>query len=276
MDMAKAKSVIIALLFAFNLFLLFSILTYFKGQGIQIETIKNAEAILKARGVTLECSIPRTSKAVRRLEFGNGRLDREAIAAKLLGGAYAAADEAAVFEDAGKKLEFRSGTEFVFIDDKADSEIMADSDGEVKKAAREYLKDKGLINGKYVVDDLKRSKDGSVAVTFVESYDGFLVFDNYCIVTVTAGGITRLEYGRLQITGFSAGKVEDPATAYQVLLAHFKEGGGQVITSIDNGYKYPEDYPMEAMESVELLPVWRVKIKGASAPEYLGTIDTEE
>ena len=110
-------------------------------------------------------------------------------------------------------------------------------------------------------------------MTFVENYDGFLVYDNYCMVTITSEGITKLEYGKRQINGFTTVKIEDMADAYQVLLANFKEGSDQVITDIDIGYKYQGDQIMDNIQYAELLPVWRIKIKGASEPLYLSTSD---
>lgn len=284
MDLPKAKSVIIVMLIAFNVFLLFNNWNSFKGQGIQKETIENTEAILKARGVTLECDIPRTSKGAHKLKYGNGKLDRAAIADKLFGETLMeakpfgksnmAAGEAASFEYDGKKLVFSSGTKFVFINDKPGSEVDISKDDEVKKFAQKYMRDMGLIDGKYIMDELKRSQAGSVAVTFIEDYNGLLVYDNYCTATITGKGITRLEYGKLQIVGFTPERVQDLAAAYQVLLANYKEGGKHVITSIDIGYKFSEGYSMDAIQSVELLPVWRVKIKDAPKPDYFSTIDT--
>ncbi len=276
MDLARAKSVIIALLVAFNLFLLFNNLIYFRGQGVQKETIKNTEVILKARGVTLECPIPSASKGTHRLKYGNGKLDRSAIALNLLGGLNRANDDWNGFEYAGKKLVFSSDTEFVFTDDNPASEIDVGAEAVVKKAAQEYLKNKGLLNGRYVVDELKRGQNGSVVVSFIEVYDGFLIYDNYSKITLNSKGVAQLEYRKLQIIGFSAGKVEDLAAAYQVLLAHFKEGSEQVITRIDNGYKYTDEYSIDGMESAELLPVWRIKIKADPVPLYLGALDDEK
>lgn len=273
MDLAKAKSVIIVILLAFNFFLLFNNLTYYNGQGVRKETVENAAAILKARGVTLESSIPTNPKGSFRLVYGNGKLDRTDLAEKLLGESYVAASDGKGFEYADKKLVFSSDTEFVFTDGKPALEADAGNADEAKKAARKYLEDKGLLSGKYVVDELTRNQDGSLVVKFIENYRGFLVYDNYSTVTVAAKGITRLEYGKLQIIGFSADKVEDLTAAYQVLLANFKEGSRQVITNIDIGYRYLPDHSMNGVESVELLPVWRVKIKGASEPVYLNAFD---
>ena len=277
MDLAKAKSIIIVMLVAFNLFLLFNNLTYFKGQGVQKETIENAEKILNARGITLENNISTYSKETHRLQYGNGTLDKAAMAEKLLGDSYVIAQDGKVFENADKKLEFFSDTIFMFMDDKPSSKVDVGNIDNVGRVARAYLKDKDLSIDDYIVDLIQHNKDGSVTMTFIEKYHDFLVYDNYCIATMNANGIKQLEYGRRQIVGFSPKKLEDQVDAYQVLLAHFTEDKELVITNIDIGYKYLEDQSMDEIESLELLPIWRVKIKDVPDPLYLGTpVGTEE
>lgn len=277
MDLAKAKSIIIVMLVAFNLFLLFNNLTYFKGQGVQKETIENAEKILNARGITLENNISTYLKETHRLQYGNGTLDKAAMAEKLLGDSYVIAQDGKVFENADKKLEFFSDTIFMFMDDKPSSKVDVGNIDNVGRVARAYLKDKDLSIDDYIVDLIQHNKDGSVTMTFIEKYHDFLVYDNYCIATMNANGIKQLEYGRRQIVGFSPKKLEDQVDAYQVLLAHFTEDKELVITNIDIGYKYLEDQSMDEIESLELLPIWRVKIKDVPDPLYLGTpVGTEE
>jgi len=295
MDLPKAKVVIIVMLIAFNVFLLFNNLSSYEGQGIHKETIENTKVILAGRGVTLECSIPRTSKAAYRLEFGNGRLDREDIVVKLFGEEFLSSElsgkpqiaavlsdesdmenrQLASFEYDGKKIEFLSGTKFIFTDDEPDYSANTGNDYEVIMIAMKYLKENKLLDGKYVFDEpLKREPDGKVIVTFIQEYEGLLVYDNYCIVTLTNKGITGLEYGKLQIKGFTPGRVQDLASAYQVLLAKYTEVNKKVITDIDIGYKYSEGEFTQDMQSLELLPVWRVKIKDAPEPDYLSTNET--
>jgi len=53
MDVARAKSIIIIMLIAFNLLLLVNNLSHAGGKGVPKETIRNTEAILKQRGVIL-------------------------------------------------------------------------------------------------------------------------------------------------------------------------------------------------------------------------------
>jgi|LSQX01.3.fsa_nt_gb regulatory protein YycI of two-component signal transduction system YycFG len=275
MDGAKAKNVVIVLLLAFNIFLLFINLTFVRGEGIRKETIENTEAILSQRGVTLECSIPTTSNALNRLEYTIEKLDRNSIAMRLLGGQFEVSNQGDEFFHESKKLRFISDTQYEFTDSQPGSNVDLTSDERARRAAQSFLKDSGTLDGgKYIEDGLTRNQDGSVTVAFVESYEGYLIFDNYCIVTLDQKGVRQLLRGRLQVKGFTV-KSGERFEAYQALLARFKMGSSVVITAIDSGYKL-EEAMTDGVESVEMLPAWRVTVKGKSEPLYLYPHISEE
>lgn len=274
MDLTKAKSVIIVLLVAFNVFLLANIFIISGRQDVHAKTIMNAELILNKRGVMLECEIPAVSSGTRRLEYGNEEIDRTGAVKKLLGKEYEISGGGTVFEHLGKKIVFKSGTEFEYADEQPSPDTDIRSDDKAAEAAMRFLKDKGLAEGKYVVDEIKKDTDGNVTVYFIESYDNMLLFDNYCIVTIGEKGVSRLVYSKLKVNGFTQNKVEK-FEAYQALLAYFKGDGKQVVTAIDNGYKL-NGYSMDAIESIELLPVWRIKIKGEDEPVFISAGDLKD
>lgn len=143
---------------------------------------------------------------------------------------------------------------------------------EAEETAMKFMKEKGLLSGKYVLDHAARNDDGTWVMDYIETYGGSLLFDNYFSVTVSGGRVIRLEYQRHQFRGLS-GESTEQFEAYQALLAYFKEGSNIVITSIDSGYKL-EEPSMKEVESVELLPVWRVKIEGMPEPVYISPHDT--
>ncbi|MGI6668275.1 MAG: two-component system regulatory protein YycI [Acetivibrionales bacterium] len=271
MDISKAKIIIIVLLAAFNVFLLVNIFIISGGQDIHAKTIKNAELILNSRGITLECDIPGKTSGFRRLEYGNGEIDRKASAKKLLGKEYEISGEGEIFEHSGKKIVFKSGTKFEYTDEQPAPGMDIRSDDKAADAALKFLKDKGLLEGKYVADDIMRDADGSVTVHFVEKYDNMLLFDNYCTVTIGEKGVSRLVYSKYEVNGFTQSKVEE-FEAYQALLGYFEGGGSRVITSIDSGYKLG-GCPMEEIESIELLPVWRIKLKDEPDPVFISPND---
>jgi regulatory protein YycI of two-component signal transduction system YycFG len=274
MDLAKAKGVIIALLLAFNLFLLYNNLSYYKDRGIQKETIQSAVTILKARGITLDFEIPQKAIKLRKLVYGNGKLDRAKTAGSLLGLSDRQPAVGEAMEAGAKKLLFTTDTAFVFSDGKPNAKVNINDTAAASRFAREYLEKAGLLSGKYVIDSVKSNGDGSITLYFIEKYDNYLVFDNYCRMTLSDKGVLKLEYSKLQILHFSTAKEKNEASAYQVLLANYQKSGERVITAMDIGYKYLGGQALENAETAELPPVWRVKMKGVEEPDYLSTVST--
>lgn len=271
MDVAKAKTVVIIMLIAFNLFLLANNLMYYDSQTVSKDMLENTVTILKQRGVTLECEIPSSAGEGYRLVYIAGELDRDSIAMKLLGKGYeTSADGNVMFHD-GKRLEFDGDTRFTYTD-KASVQIDNVSEKEAREAALSFMKNKGLLNGRYVPDETAQNNDGGWVFDYIESYNGSLLYDNCFTVRVKGKTVAALVYQKQQIKGFSSNGIER-IEAYQALLSRFKEGSDAVITSIDSGYKLDESR-MDEMESVELLPVWRVKIKGEPDPIYIRSHDS--
>ncbi len=287
MDLAKAKNIVIGLLVAFNIFMLFINAPHFSAGKVSKETIENTEIILKSRGVTLETDIPTASKKARRLVYGIEKLDRRQVLNKFFGEDYTVSGDLGEalgidtrYEYDDMVLRFTGGGAFVFTDKSPDDRVETDGTGNVKsdaarKAARGFLKEHGLLSSKYVVDELHREPDGGISVIFIEKYDDFLVFDNFCVVTVSAAGIKRAEYSWIQVKGFSEDIPGETTNAYQALLAHYKDVCDDVITDIDIGYKYYMYDAMEGMETLELVPVWRIKLKEESTPKYLSIHSSE-
>jgi len=131
----------------------------------------------------------------------------------------------------------------------------------------------GLTNDKYRVDELRKESDGSLTIVLMEQYEGFLLYDNTCKITFSERGIRRIDYKKLQVKGFTPEKVAH-IEAYQALLAYFESGSNVTISSIDNGYKLDET-GLEGMESIELLPTWRIGIKDGR-PVFISSHNTDE
>jgi len=310
MDLAKAKSIMVIILVTFNIFLLSINLSYSREQGIQPDTIRNAVSILNARGVKIECKIPENPNRTSKLIYGAGKLDKRAILKAFSEEIPSEQGDINVYEYNGKRLAFSGDTKFTYYDESPNEKINITKDDEAVKYARNYLKNKGLLKGKYILDEVSANQDGSFTIRFVEKYYDFLIFDNYITVTLTGKGLREIEYNKVEVLGFSAVASKDIAAAYQVLLAHFRQSievsgnrgnetngeneasntsvesaassavngefgqDGVVITQIDIGYKFAPDQSINGIESMELLPVWRVKMKGISEPLYLNTYDS--
>jgi regulatory protein YycI of two-component signal transduction system YycFG len=273
MDVSKAKVIIIVLLAAFNIFLLSSNLTHVRSENTS-EIISNTVTILKQRGITLECGIPKEMGTFHGLRYGNGKLDRASIAGKLLGGTYELPDKGDVYENNGKKLEFSGDMKFVFTEAHPSSGFDLRNDDKLKKTVQDFLKGTGLIDKNYVIDQYTRNQDGNITVKFIEKYENYLVYDNYCKVSLTAAGIMRLDYSKYQIIGFSNGKIVQ-TEAYQALLAYYKDGADKTLTGIDCGYIL-DNSNLDGKESVEVPLVWRAKVKGESNPVFLNVETSED
>jgi hypothetical protein len=272
MDVSKAKNVVIVLLLAFNIFLLVSSFVFQNSQGVSRETLENTRTILAQRGITLECEIPSKPGGANRLVYIKSELDREDIAASMLGKDYEVSADGTGYYSPAAKIEFIDADRFIYTAGTGGGSAGAFSVKEAEEAAMKFMKEKGLLDGKYVQDQAVKNGDGSWTLDYIEAYGGSLLYDNCFSVTVNREAVSRLDYRKRRFKGFSNENIEQ-FEAYQALLAYFKEGNGIVITSIDSGYKLEEPSMKEA-ESVELLPVWRVKIKGMSEPVYISSHDS--
>jgi hypothetical protein len=273
MDVSKAKTVIIVLLVAFNIFLLANNFIYHDTQGASRETLENAVRILEQRGVELECGIPVTEGGSHhRLVYMQAVLDRERIATTLLGENRETQDNS-YYLSATKKLIFSGEASFVYTDQMVlTSEANRFDQAEAAETAYGFMKDKGLLDGKYVLDRADRGNDGSFILHYIEKYEGQLLFDNYFTIQLNDKVIMSVEYQRYQIKGFSAEIIEQPEV-YQTLLSYFMNDSDVVITSIDSGYKLTDDTTADTIESIEPLPVWRVVVKGETEPLYISPHD---
>lgn len=281
MDWARAKSIILILLAALNIFLLAKVVIDSGGQGISRETILNMEKILDRRGVRLECTIPRYDKDTPRLIFGSGKANQAAYAKKLLGESYTAEKsdgQENTYISGTRTLTFTSGNSFTYIDKKPDQKVDIIHISETEKYVRKFLKDKNIDNSSYVLDAEPVKQGSEVVFNFTEKYKDFLVFDNYLKAVVSENGVTRLEVRHKEIKGFSADKVRDISAAYQILLEHFNGDENTVITDVDIGYRDDTvNLEQEGLQSSEQLPVWRIKVKGTAEPiRYFGASDGKE
>ena len=276
MDWARAKSIILFLLFAFNIFLLTNIYGYVRDQGIAVETIQNTEKILESRGIRLDCTIPRYNKDTPKLVLDNERPDWPVLAEKLLGKGYVEGESVGTYINGSKKLSFDKNEALSYIDDKPADKVDLKRKNSVEKYVHDFLTDKGLVVSSYILDEKKVNSDDSIYLSYLEKYKGFLVYDNYARVTAIEKGITGIVAQRRHITGLSTLKTSNITTAYQVLLGNYDGSTAATITGIDIGYKDSGVLDLNGIESSEQLPVWRVKIKEAAEPRYFRTADGKE
>ncbi len=269
MDVAKAKNIIIVVLLVFNILLLYNNIMRGEAQAVSKDVTKSTEQILMAKGVKLECEIPGDTNGINRLRYSNVPLDRQQLIKKFMGAGFLSSENAKVFESEDGVLEFVDDNNISYVNKKPKLKLDLKSNNAIKKAAKTFLRAKGLWENRFIIDKLVSNKDGSVYISFIEEYNDLLIFDNYCNITMTPEGNIKLFYGKHQIIEFST-EVEDLVYAHQALLSYFKQDNyNSTITDIDIGYKIPKDENQTDNESSEMSPVWRIKVRNVDDPLYL-------
>lgn len=280
MDSARAKSIILILLVVFNLFLFSRVVADNGSQSVSKETIANMSKILDSRNVSLAIKLTRYRSNTPKLEFGNGGLDSEfkgSLVKKLLDEPIVKkvdSDSNAVYESGDRKITFNGDISFTYLNGSPKETVDTVHISETEKYVKEFLKKYGLYKTSYIIDE-KPSKQGSeVVFSYIEKYKGYLVFENYLKIKVSAKGVTYLKVRQRNI--IKLGKVVDILAAYQILLDNFKGNDKVEITAVDIGYMISADYEQNKLQSSEQPPVWRVKIKGADKPRCFQASDGKE
>lgn len=278
MEWAKAKSIIIVLLAAMNVFLLSRIIMDYGSQGLSKEAISNMAMILKSRGVEINCKVPLYDRDTPRLVFGNGIFNTEAQVERLLGMKLSSDvkfnGQETVFENGLKKLTVTGPNSFIYQDGMPDAYVNTGDLDEAEKYLKNFLKERKLDNRMYVPDGMPAVNSDGIVFTYLEKFKGFLVFGNYLKAVVTDKGVTLLEASHRNITGFSPERINDISTAYQVMLENFDGLEKTVISAIDLGYKDVASQDQSDVQSSEQLPVWRIKVNGEY--RYFGASDGKE
>jgi YycH protein. len=280
MDSARAKSIVLILLVAFNMYLLSRVVVANGYQQVSKETIANTGKILESRNVELDCKLTRYNSDTPKLEFGNSGLsntDMGIIAGKFLGEPYVkleTSDSNPVYERDKKKITFNDKFGYTYEDKNPTGTVDIIHIKETEKYLKEFFKKKGLGYNSFTLDE-QPVKQGSVIVfNYIEKYKSFLVFENYMKVKVSDKGVSYLEVWQREIINLT--RNVSILAAYQILLDNFTGDDKVIITSVDIGYKLPADYEQNQLQSSEQLPVWRVKIKGDNQPKYYSVSDGKE
>jgi hypothetical protein len=228
MDWAKAKSIMLIMLLALNLFLVTRITSYASISETPSATIKNTETILRTRNVVLECDIPRYQRDAAKLVLGDYDYDMNMLD-KL---AMVTDDNRVIYnsgEKSGKAAENAKATDemaaSLYNIQNGDQYTSLSTASSRVKSAEDYVRNtltgSNLLSSSYVLDEARQNPDGSLELIFIEKFGDMLVFDNYAIVTVNNKKMEEYEAKRREIIGFSDEKLNDFAAAYQILLKNY-------------------------------------------------------
>ncbi|MDP4094049.1 MAG: two-component system regulatory protein YycI [Bacillota bacterium] len=258
MDWSKAKNILIAVLVALNVFLLINNNIYSKESKVSSETVENTIKALEAKGVTVNCEIPRTETNPGRLTYEDYKLDAKEIAQKLLGNIKLPGQPVynQKITNGDKELTFENSNLFDYTDTNPKSSLNISDKSKVEQYVKSYLGKIGLPVSEFSLDSYERENKDCINLVYYQKYKGYIVFDSYSKVTVTNKGITALKcsYKKpLDITDKSSKKI---VSVCQILLKEYMDPGRQNISGINLGFL---EYNLEnnTREYYDR-PVWRI------------------
>lgn len=260
MDWSKAKSILILIFLALNLFLLAFIMTYSFGNGVSKETVSNTVDILSGRGVKLECEIPLYKTDTPRLVYESGRKDMLVLIKKLLGeDSYSEEDIKAgsSLTKGSRKITINPDNTLVYTNDTPSDNIDLSNREKLEKQVKKLASNAGIKISAYMLDDYIANPDGSISLVFIEKYKKFPVYGNRLAITVVSEGIRSIEFNCRKIKGLIRESPVKVIPVYQILLKEYNTGKSAVILKIDLGYRGMAGHDPEMLESSEG-PVWRI------------------
>jgi len=275
MDWSRAKTILIYVVLTLNIILLLFISSYKLDINASRQMIADTTQIMKNRGIVIECEIPVYNDKSPWLIFEDGRLDRHKLMEKLfnkIGTAKDYIEDKEELSEGSRKVTFLGSSWFKYSDENPSEHIDIFDRDEAEKYVKSFLSGLGLYIPQYKLDNFVVNPDNSITFHYIEKKNGFLVFDNFTVVTLAGGGVSSLEYKHREIKGFTSDSLP-VLPAYKILLKNFSYGENITITGIDIGFKGYK--PEQEIKEYSEAPAWRITIKGGT-PRFFKASDGEE
>jgi len=276
MDWGRAKSILIIMLLALNIFLLANIFLISAGDAFRGQDVSAASRILEKRGVGLKCRIPASANSVGKLFFKETAVNRPAVFKRLFGSAQnppSFTSPGAKIADGSKTLNFEGDNSFTFEDKHPSVDINLAGPGGNGENIKKLLAEMRLPVSSFYLDGTTNNPDGTVTCVLYEKYGGYAVFDNYAVVTALDGRLASLKWHYKKPENIVPG-ARKIISASQILLKNYIAGDKAVITSIDLGFM---EYKLER-DTKELygLPVWRIRTEDGKTRYFKASDDGGE
>ena len=253
MDWARAKNILIILLFALNLTLTTAIINRAIGGGADRELYASVTRILTDRGIVMKCEYPKQITSSELLIYGDGARFVENCARAFN----------RHIRDAGW-VEMIGRESLRYTNSRPDENLNTSSITALDDSIRQTLGEWGVDISSFTTDYATISSDGSFYFQYILDYKGKLVFDSNVNVTVnTDGGIVEISLSYREIKSASIDKLMKVIPAYQVLLKNLYESGS-VIDSINIGFMGQNTARDNPFIESEEGAVWRVRLEDGS------------
>lgn len=267
MDWGKAKSILIIVFIALNIFLMGNISLDKLSKGSQRDAIQSTQTILGNNGIRLTCKIPDFDGTMGRIEiYDEPYFNIKRAAVKLMGSKTEIPDKIEPkwrLSDGKKEFVLEDAYTFKYTDNSPEQKWDVSRSKTVEKRVRKFLEDNEINASGFIVDEYEEMAGGHKRIAFRQKYEGLNIFSNTITVVVSDKGVSELE-----CSARKPGKLEKNSAkvipAYKILLTYFSDLSGTVITGIDIGYNMNREGIGEEEES-NPKPVWRIRMEGAEA-----------
>ncbi len=289
MNISKAKSVMIAVFLALNLFLLYHLLE--PGWGtiedvIILEERQRMVNMLTENNYVLEADIPLRPKKSFFLTVTAPQKDADGLKELFFG------DESVDIVEAEEGVTYSSGKATLFVQNNGffsyikdqshsgedDEEIEIDEQ-EALNISRSFLQEKGLLTedtGKY---EIKQDNENIFEVIIYEEYEDIPLFSGHIKLIIKGEKVTEVRSYRPRIVGVEDRQEMKVISATVAIMRLIEELGyaepEKVISNIAPGF-YSREYEAEEWE---VSPVWRISLDKESfyyINAFTGNIENKE
>lgn len=262
MDWAKAKSILIFVFLALNIFLIVNLGLTNYGSNTSRDAILNTVKILNNKGITLTCAIPVYNSDTPKLSYENSGLDRAKIAAVILGDKTISVDsqkENIELVSGNKVLKYKGFNNLIYTNAKPTEKINISNRNEVEKCLKNFLNSLDIPASEYYTDEYKINSDGNISVVLRDKYKKLVFFDNCATFVVSKEGIISLDCTFRKIIKPTTKKYPIIAV-YEILLKNFNINKNIIITGIDLGW-YIGDKNEADIKGASAQTAWRIITK---------------
>jgi hypothetical protein len=250
MEWSKAKSILIFLFAALNIFLLFTIIRSASHGRPGADYIRHVESLLESKNIRIECRIPSYNADSGSVVYSDHVMDMNRVVEYFLGhGAVKTSDGEQVWQNEGRVLEI-GNNKIIFKDSSPNEAIDIEDRDAVEGLLKKTLQGLGTKQNGYV-PDIWHEQDGRLYIRYIKKYKGHLLFDIYADFIISPGGI---EYAAIIPGEVGHTLAEGEILSAWHILALSKIQENSVIADMSFGYKRINEG--ELYDS----PVWRIRL----------------
>lgn len=262
MDWSRAKTILIFIFLALNIFLIYNMAAEeSKVITIAQKDILDVQSILQKNNIILKAQVPNKISPKSFLKIEDASYKENDLVKNFLGGSQGAQKVAASGVTTYKKglmsLEIYPNKKIVFTNEPNDN-IKGFSQKEIENYAESYLKAKDMFP-MYAQESGFILSDGGYELKYKQVFHDNEIFPSYMDIKLSDKGITKIESLWFSPVGFidDAKDIKTPLEELFVFAKDVENKDKITIDDISLGYYLSDDIQNA---SVSAVPAWRIKV----------------